>query len=169
VRSVLNNRKATPLLSAGLISSFNRNIDLVAKNASKVDYPYVLILGEKDVIVDNAASRDWHSKTVSAKKELKLMAGSFHELSKEPNNGVFIETILKFAASAAPKNFGVLDPKTVNFSKWLKAPVAAGVVAPNYRRRFLLIAYFIIGLILAVIKKSKKLFLIWPALPFLKH
>jgi alpha-beta hydrolase superfamily lysophospholipase len=119
VRLITNGRKATPLLTAGLISSFNRNIDLVAKNASKVNYPYVLILGEKDVIVDNAVSRDWHSKTTSARKELKLMAGSYHELSKEPNNGVFIETILKFAAASAPKNFGVLDPKTVKFSKLL--------------------------------------------------
>jgi alpha-beta hydrolase superfamily lysophospholipase len=119
VRMVINSKKATPLISAGLINSFNRNCDLIAKNASKVDYPYILILGEKDVIVDNAASRDWHTKTVSARKELKLMAGSYHELSKEPNNGVFIETILKFTAASVPKNFGVLDPKTVKFSKLL--------------------------------------------------
>lgn len=169
VRYVVNCRKATPLLTAGLISSFNRNIDLIAKNASKVNYPYLLILGEKDVIVCNTTTRDWHSKTTSGRKELKLMAGSYHELSKEPNNGVFIETILKFAAATAPKNFGVLDPKTVNFSKLLKVPTAVAGAAPSNRKRLIVILYFVIGLVLAVIRKSKKLFLIWPALPFLKH
>lgn len=168
VRTFINNNKANPLMSASLVCSFQRNTELVAKNAAKVDYPYLLILGEKDLIVDNAASREWHSKTISAKKELKLMAGAFHELSKEPNNGVFIETILKFTTSAAPKNFGILDPKTVNFSKLLKVPIA-GAGASNSRRRLLVIVYFVIGLILAIIRKSKRLLLVWPALPFLKH
>jgi hypothetical protein len=48
------------------------------------------------------------------------MAGSFHELSKEPNNGVMFETLIKFAVkqiTEGAKPFGVLDPKTVNFAK----------------------------------------------------
>lgn len=167
VRTFYTTQKATPLMSACLTASFIRSIDSIQKNAAKVNYPYQLILGEKDVIVDNAASRTWHDKTTSAKKELKLMAGAFHELSKEPNNGIFVETILKFCHSSAPKNFGVLDPKTVNFSKLLQPAGAAG--APNKRRRLLVILYFVIGFILALVKQSKKLFLIWPAMPFLKH
>jgi alpha-beta hydrolase superfamily lysophospholipase len=83
-------------MTASLGASFVRSCDLIIKNARKVTYPYLLILGEKDVIVDNLASRDWHSKTASEKKELKLMAGAFHELSKEPNNGTFFESILQF-------------------------------------------------------------------------
>jgi hypothetical protein len=35
--------------------------------------------------------------TVSKVKEIKLMAGSYHELSKEPNNNTMFETVLKFA------------------------------------------------------------------------
>jgi esterase/lipase len=46
-----------------------------------------MILGEKDMIVNNQSARDWHQNTISKVKDLKLMAGSFHELSKEPNNG----------------------------------------------------------------------------------
>ena len=87
MRQVITSRKANPLLTFGLLSSFIRNIDRVATYANKVDYPYLMLLGEKDVIVDNAASRAWHAKTVSTVKELKLLVGSFHELSKEPNNG----------------------------------------------------------------------------------
>lgn len=171
IRTFCTTQKATPLMTASLVASFSRNCDLIARTASKVNYPYQLILGEKDLIVDNAASRDWHSKTTSARKELKLMAGAFHELSKEPNNGVFIETIIKFMhaqTGAAPKNFGVLDPKTVKFSKLISVPVA-GAGAPNKRRRLLVILYFVIGLLLAIFRKSKRLFLIWPALPFLKQ
>lgn len=51
------------------------------------------------------------------------MAGSFHELSKEPNNGQMFETVLKFTAKqltdAGVKAFGVLNPKEINFSKIL--------------------------------------------------
>jgi hypothetical protein len=158
-------------MTASLGASFVRNCDSIIKNARNVTYPYLLILGEKDVIVDNLASRDWHSKTTSEKKELKLMAGAFHELSKEPNNVTFIESILQFMhkqTGAAPKNFGALDPKTVNFSKALAVP-ASGAAAPNNRRRLLTILYFVIGLLLAIFRKSKRLLLIWPALPFLKH
>lgn len=89
---------------------------MLQKNADKVDYPYLMILGEKDLIVDNQKARDWHAKTVSKTKELKLMAGAFHELSKEPNNGTMFETVLKFMAKRVTdgaKNFGVLDSKTV--------------------------------------------------------
>ena len=55
-----------------------------------------MLLGEKDTIVDNTQAREWHAKTNSKIKELKLIAGSYHELSKEPNNHVMFEMILKF-------------------------------------------------------------------------
>lgn len=48
------------------------------------------------------------------------MVGSYHELSKEPNNNTMFETILKFAVrsiSEGAKPFGVFDPKTVKFAK----------------------------------------------------
>jgi alpha-beta hydrolase superfamily lysophospholipase len=129
VRSITNQRKATPLVTASLFASFLRNIDQVQKNATKVEYPYLLILGEKDVIFDNASNRKWHSNTKSQVKEMKLMAGSFHELSKEPNNGIFFETVLKFAAKRVTdgaKAFGTINPKEVKFSKILQVSAAAG-------------------------------------------
>lgn len=79
-----------------------------------------MILGEKDVIVDNAASRAWHAQTVSKTKDIKLMAGAFHELTKEPNNTVLFETVLKFCVKRVAEGaqaFGVLDPKSINFAK----------------------------------------------------
>lgn len=69
-----------------LAHSFNENIDKVHSKAEQVEYPYLLVLGEKDVYVDNSMTRSWHSRTHSKTKDIKLLAGSYHELSKEPNN-----------------------------------------------------------------------------------
>lgn len=168
VRTIINNKKATPLLSASLVSSFIKQTASVAKNADKVDYPYLLILADKDVIVDNQKSRDWHQKTVSKTKEIKLMAGSFHELSKEPNNTAMFESVLKFMAkrtTEGAQKFGTLDAKSIVVAKTSSA-VANGM---SKRRRMLVIVYFVIGFLLALFRRSKRLFLIWPAMPFLKH
>lgn len=45
------------------------------------------------------------------------MAGSFHELCKEPNNGTMFETVLKFTTKLieTSKPFGVLNPKEIKF------------------------------------------------------
>lgn len=53
IRLHMTNKKANPLMSFSLGSSIMKNHDLIAKNAPKVTYPYQLIIGEKDVIVDN--------------------------------------------------------------------------------------------------------------------
>jgi hypothetical protein len=94
------------------------------------------------------------------------MAGSYHELSKETNNNVFFTTVLNFCAKRVTdgaKAFGTFDPKTV-----VKAQVG-GNAAPKSKKKLLIAAlYFLIGLVLALIKRSKRLFLIWPAMPFLK-
>lgn len=127
-----------------------------------------MILGEKDAIVDNQKSRDWHQKTVSKTKEIKLMAGSFHELSKEPNNTNMFESVLKFMAKRTTEGvqkFGTLDAKTIVVAKTSSA-VATGT---NKRRRMLVIGYFVVGFLLALFRRSKRLFFVWPAMPFLKH
>jgi len=100
-------------------------------------------------------------------KELKLMAGAYHELSKETNNNVFFTTVLNFCAKRVTdgaKPFGAFDPKKV-----IKAPTGnAG--APKSKKKMMLVAlYFLIGVVLALIRRSKRLFLIWPLMPFLKH
>lgn len=121
MRMVLQTRKANPFMTAGLMNSWIKNHDRVATFAHKVNYPYLLLLGEKDVIVDNSASRSWHAKTTSTVKEIKLLVGSFHELSKEPNNGQMFEAVLRFIAKRVTdgaKPFGALDPKTgIRFAK----------------------------------------------------
>ena len=53
-----------------------------------------MILAEKDVLVGNKDARKWHAKTASKIKTLKLMAGAYHELNKEPNNNVLFEASL---------------------------------------------------------------------------
>ena len=53
-------------------------------------------MGEKDIIVNNKATREWHAKTSSKNKQVRLLAGSYHELTKEPNNDVLFESTLKF-------------------------------------------------------------------------
>jgi len=98
MRQIITDKKANPLASIGLASSFISNQDRVMTYAKQVSYPYLLVLGEKDVIVNNKASRKWHEMTSSKEKEIKLMAGAYHELSKEPNNHVIFGATLKFMA-----------------------------------------------------------------------
>ena len=85
-----------PLLTSSLKASLNRNINRSQRFARDVTYPYLVLLGEKDTIIDNKAVREWHGKTASQVKDLKLIAGSYHELFKEPNNSVMFELVLKF-------------------------------------------------------------------------
>jgi esterase/lipase len=56
------------MLSLGLVSSFISNQDRALSHAHKVTYPYLLVLGEKDEIVNNKVSRAWHAKTSSKDK-----------------------------------------------------------------------------------------------------
>jgi len=76
-----------------------------------------MIIGEKDAFVCNKSNRAWHLRTSSKLKEIKLMAGSYHELSKEPNNAVMFDSILQFAVKVGPtaKPFGPYDVNTVKF------------------------------------------------------
>ena len=82
-------------------------------HANKVAYPYLLVLGEKDEIVNNRVNRVWHSKTQSKEKVIKLMAGAYHELTKEPNNHVLFEAMLKFMSGriGSAKAFGEFKGK----------------------------------------------------------
>ena len=96
MRTVVTGRKAAPLMSLGLVDSSFKNQDRVLNYASNVDYPYLLVLAEKDAVVSNKASRQWHEQTSSKVKELKLIPGAYHELTKEPNNHQVFETCLKF-------------------------------------------------------------------------
>jgi alpha-beta hydrolase superfamily lysophospholipase len=59
-----------------------------------VKYPYLVILGEKDTVVDNNATRTWHQHTASGFKKVKMLPGALHELTKEPNSHSVIEAIL---------------------------------------------------------------------------
>ena len=96
MRLALTSTKATPLCSLGLQTSFLRSFDRVHAQAKSFTTPYLLVLAEKDIIVNNKETKKWHANTSSKIKQLRLMAGSFHELSKEPNNAVLFEASLKF-------------------------------------------------------------------------
>ena len=122
-------------------------------------------MAEKDIIVNNKDSRKWHSQTASKVKQLRLMAGAFHELSKEPNNNVLFEASLKFmgeriigkAPGAAAKPFGEFKAELVKYYK----------PRPLLKRRsfwlFLLaLAYLIVGIYLARKHGLKRRILTWP-------
>ena len=67
------------------------------------------MLGEKDEIVNNKVNRAWFTKTASKEKQIKLMVGAYHELTKEPNNHVMFESCLRFMAErilGSNKTFG---------------------------------------------------------------
>ena len=89
------------------------------------------------------------------------MAGSYHELSKEPNNAQFFECVLKFCASrlnANVKKFG-----KINGNKH----VTYATKTPFFSRKnfwlILLIAYLLIGALLAIARRQSRLFFSWPA------
>lgn len=129
-----------------------------------------MVLGDKDTIVDNSATQQWHEKTQSQVKEFKRMALTYHELSKEPNSKDFLGHVMTFCQAritAGAKAFGEYDPKKVNIA----APIVKGVggAGGKKKKKWLIILYFVIGLILAILRRSKRLFLIWPLMPFLKH
>lgn len=128
-----------------------------------------MILGDKDTIVDNSATQQWHEKTQSQVKEFKRLALTYHELSKEPNSKDFLGHLMTFCQAritAGAKAFGEYDPKKVNIAAPL---VKGGAAGGKKKKKWLIILYFLIGLILAIVRRSKKLFLIWPLMPFLKH
>lgn len=52
--------KSHPFLTCKLIDSQIKNMEKAQKYAEKVTYPYLLVLGEKDIIIDNTAAKVWH-------------------------------------------------------------------------------------------------------------
>ena len=129
------------------------------------------MIGDKDTIVDNQKTQEWHDKTKSAVKEFKRIPLMYHELSKEPNAQNFLLAVLKFCEAritASAPAFGDYDASKVNIAKQV-AKGAATTGGKKKRMRLILILYFLIGLILAILKHRKRLFLIWPLMPFLKH
>ena len=53
-----------------------------------------MVLAENEKIVSNQAAKAWHAQTSSKIKQLRLVAGAYHELAKEPNNNVLFEASL---------------------------------------------------------------------------
>jgi len=157
MRHAITQTKANPLSSLGLQASFLRAIDRIHANAKNVTYPYILVLGDKDVIVNNNMARAWHAKTASKVKQIRLMAGAYHELSKEPNNHVLFEATLKFMGErlvgAAPEKnlpqpFGDFKHQLVKYYE--QRPILK-------RRKFWIILTLVVGAFVCLIKLAKRL------------
>ena len=159
MRQVITQKKVIPLLTAQLSSSINKNIDKAENLAIKVQYPYLLLLGEKDTMVDNLSALRWHEKTTSNDKHLQVLQDCYHELSKEPQNAEFFEAVLNFASvRCSGKLFGQISDLDV------KMPRLKPVL---YRKKFwavVFVLYLVVGLVIAIIRRQKRLFLSWPAL-----
>ena len=108
------------------------------------------MLGERDEIVNNRVNREWHAKTSSKEKTIKLMAGAYHELTKEPNNHVLFEAMLKFMAERikTAKAFGEFKGK-----RDVRYPARR----PAWKSRkfwlLVILAYLLIGFVYAVIRR----------------
>ena len=95
---------------------------------------------------------------------MKMIRGAYHELSKEPNNHDLFEYMLKFMATRlkpgvnCAKNFGSFSSNQVRFA----------TQKPIYKKRrfwvLLTLFYLLIGLLIAVLRRQKKLFFSWPSL-----
>ena len=124
LRQCVTATKYPPLASLSIIASFVRCIDRL--NPAKFNFSYLMVLAEKEYIVNNRASRAWRDKTKTKIKALKLMPGSYHELTKEPNNHILFEAALNFmgerlyGSSNSPnsdkaKPFGEFKPSLVKY------------------------------------------------------
>ena len=60
----------------------------IHNNASAFSHPYLLILGDKDLIVDNDGALDFYKKTSTPpdKKDLKMFFNCNHQMWKERLN-----------------------------------------------------------------------------------
>ena len=155
-------------MSMGFIVSILKGLDWVNNKAKQVTYPYLLCLGEKDIIVNNRRSKEWHAKTSSKVKQMRLFAGAYHLLAKEPDNHKFFEATLRFmgerlvgkAPQPTPaKPFKFFDHATVKYYK----------PTPLIKRRkfwvFLLgLLYIAIGVIFALGRHKKRFLITWPKL-----
>lgn len=65
MRQSLTQKKAAPFSSLGMQASFLRMLDLIHATAKQVTHPYLLVMADKDIIVNNKESRKWHSQTAS--------------------------------------------------------------------------------------------------------
>jgi len=62
---------------------FLRAIDRVNARAHELDIPYLMMHGDCDGICSHEGTKEFHSKTASADKTLKIYPGCFHELHNE--------------------------------------------------------------------------------------
>ena len=85
------------------------------------------------------------------------MAGSYHELSKEPNNHVLFEESLKFMGErlGPAKPFGQFKHELVKYWKPQR-------MSKKVKLLLLLACYILIGLIAAIARRRKNLLLSWP-------
>lgn len=73
-------RKATVRWGAEFLAA----VDRVNARAQEVQVPYLLLHGTGDQITSAEGSKEFHDKTASSDKALKLYEGYYHELHNEP-------------------------------------------------------------------------------------
>ena len=95
------------------------------------------------------------------------MVGAYHELSKEPNNATFFESSLKFMGERLiGKSPGTSIP-VKPFGQFKHESIRYYSPRPTFKKKrvwlmILIAAYLLIGLILALIRSKKRLFITWP-------
>lgn len=164
---VLTEAKGPPYASLGLQASIMRNQDKLMAAANSVQYPVLMVLAEKDVIVSNKVARAWYDKIGTKVKKVRLMAGSYHSTIKEPNNDVFFESTLNFMGERLDGK--VLGKPAKPFGAFVKGNPAVRYYKPvpaTRKKRFwiflLVIIYLIVGFIKARRFGMKRLLLTWP-------
>lgn len=101
----------------GTAASFNKAIAEMQNKTEQITMPYLLLLAEKDQIVCNESAKQWHEKTQSKVKSMKVLPQFYHELCKEPKADQFMYTpILEFCAQQLKnaKPLGEIKPTEFN-------------------------------------------------------
>ena len=95
------------------------------------------------------------------------MMGAYHELTKEPNNATFFESSLRFMGERLIGKSAETPIPVKPFGQFKHESIKYYSPRPILRKKrvwlmFLIAAYLIIGLILALLRSKKRLLITWP-------
>jgi len=70
--------------------------------APKVEWPFLLMQGSKDLLIDPEGAREFYRLAKSSDKELKMYEGLYHEVFNEPEREMVIADMLAWLDARVP-------------------------------------------------------------------
>jgi hypothetical protein len=145
-----------PIASAKVFKSMNDAILDIRSNYKTTSHSFLMILGGKDRIVDNQASREFYNKTGTPadRKQIKLFSNSYHQVHKEGTlKSEFYETIYKYISKTLQQGKFTLSSPTLAFGGLKSFEVGRAANAKKYPYcktviLMLAVAYLAVGILI---------------------